>query len=150
MINDFEIKICKIKYNSKEYRKELQLRDLVLRKPLGLSLYNENLEGDKDDIHIAAFEQEKLVGVLLLKPTINNEIKMRQVAVIEQYQSKKIGTKMVLFAEELAKSLGYNKMVLHARKSAIEFYRKLGYNKINTEFTEVGIPHFEMYKMLNY
>lgn len=148
MNDNTEITFREIKYNSEEYRKELQLRDEVLRKPLGLSLYDENLEGDKNDVHIAAFDDDILVGVLLLKPISKLEIKMRQVAVPEKYQSKKIGTKMVLFAEELAKNAGYTKMTLHARKTAIEFYQKLGYKKLYPEFTEVGIPHFKMMKDL--
>ncbi len=143
-----EITILEIKYDSEEYLKELQLRDEVLRKPLGLSLFDENLEGDKNDIHIAAFIKDDLVGILLLKPISSYELKMRQVAVHEQYQSNKIGSQLVLFAEEFAKNSNYRKISLHARKTAVEFYQKLGYNKIDTEFYEVGIPHFKMIKNL--
>ncbi len=148
MINNTEITFCEIKYNTEEYLKELKVRDEVLRKPLGLSLYDENLEGDKNDIHIAAFINEELAGILLLKPISNSELKMRQVAVPEKYQSKKIGSKLVLFAEEKAKNSGYNKILLHARKTAVEFYQKLGYQKFEAEFYEVGIPHYKMMKEL--
>ena len=148
MVDNIEITFCEIKYNSEEYRKELQLRDEVLRKPLGMSLFDENLEGDKNDIHIAAFLKDDLVGILLLKPISSYELKMRQVAVLEKYQSKKIGNQLVLFAEEFAKKSNYRKISLHARKTALEFYQKLGYYKIFTEFYEVGIPHYKMFKEL--
>lgn len=148
MINNTEITFCEIKYNTEEYLKELKVRDEVLRKPLGLSLFDENLEGDKNDIHIAAFIKDELAGILLLKPISNSELKMRQVAVPEKYQSKKIGSKLVLFAEKMAKNSGYKKISLHARKTAVEFYQKLGYHKFESEFYEVGIPHFKMKKEL--
>jgi len=37
---------------------------------------------------------------------------------------------------------------MHARKTAIGFYEKSGYSVIGDEFTEVGIPHFEMVKKI--
>jgi predicted GNAT family N-acyltransferase len=40
----------------------------------------------------------------------------------------------------------YNKIVLHARKAAVGFYRKLGYKIASGEFIEVTIPHFMMEK----
>jgi predicted GNAT family N-acyltransferase len=37
---------------------------------------------------------------------------------------------------------------MHARKSAVGFYEKLGYKIVGDEFEEVTIPHFEMQKTL--
>jgi predicted GNAT family N-acyltransferase len=37
---------------------------------------------------------------------------------------------------------------MHARKTAMGFYEKLGYEKIGDEFTEVTIPHYKMEKRL--
>ena len=148
MTENNEITIREIFYSSEEYKEVLRVRDEVLRKPLGMSLYDENLDGDKTDIHIAAFDGEIIVGVLLLKPVNKSEVKMRQVAVLETYQSRKTGTKLVYFAEKLAKSLGYTKIILHAREVAVGFYLKLGYIKSGDEFTEIGIPHYKMMKVL--
>jgi predicted GNAT family N-acyltransferase len=143
-----EIIIREIQYNSDEYRQELTLRDEVLRKPLGMSLFDENLEADEQDTHCSAFCNGQLVGTLLLKRVSLTEVKMRQVAVSEQFQSRKIGSKLVVFAEEFARSCGYKTMVLHARKTAVEFYLKQGYQKHGNQFIEVGIAHYEMSKNL--
>jgi predicted GNAT family N-acyltransferase len=37
---------------------------------------------------------------------------------------------------------------MHARKSAVGFYEKLGYHIASEEFMEVNIPHYMMEKML--
>jgi predicted GNAT family N-acyltransferase len=37
---------------------------------------------------------------------------------------------------------------MHARKSAVGFYEKLGYEIEGDEFEEVTIPHYEMQKTL--
>ena len=85
------IEIREIIYCSKDYTNELELRDEVLRKPLGMSLFDENLEKEKNDIHIGAFMNNKLVGVLILTQLNANDIKMRQVAVDESARSQNVG-----------------------------------------------------------
>ena len=147
--NTNNVVIREIAYDSQEYSNELKLRDEVLRKPLGMSLYDESLEAEKNDIHIGAFINNDIVGVLILTRLNANDVKMRQVAVKELMQSKNIGSKMVCYAEENAKNRGYKNMLLNARKTAVEFYKKLGYETISDEFLEINIPHFKMSKCIN-
>ncbi|HET7732951.1 MAG TPA: GNAT family N-acetyltransferase [Paludibacter sp.] len=142
------ILVRELNYDSDDYRKELELRDEVLRKPLGMSLYNDNLEGDKNDTHIGAFLGEELVGVLILTRLSQTDVKMRQVAVAEAMQSQKVGSKMVRFAEAFARKAGYKNMVLNARKTAVSFYLKQGYSIIGDEFQEINIPHYKMQKQI--
>jgi len=138
--------IREIIYKSEDYRQELELRDKVLRKPLGLSLYDENLEKEIYDVHIGAFIDHNLVGVLILTELNSNEIKMRQVAVDETWRDKKIGTEMVKYAEAHSHNHGYTTMLLNARMTAIGFYESLGYLKVGEEFLEINIPHSKMHK----
>lgn len=145
-----EIQIREIKHDSEEYTKELQLRDEVLRKPLGLSLYDDHLEAERNDIHIGAFLNNNLVGVLILTRLNNDDVKMRQVAVDEKWRDKKIGSEIVHYAEEYSRNRGYLNMVLNSRKVAVGFYEKLGYKKTSEEFLEVNIPHYKMCKLLSY
>jgi len=143
-----EIHIREIKYQTPDYNKELILRDQVLRKPLGMSLFDENLDAEINDYHIGAFIHNKLVGILILTPLNVDTVKMRQVAVDETLQSQKVGSKLVYFAEQFSQKKGYSILVLNARKTAVEFYEKLGYLKISDEFLEINIPHYKMSKSI--
>jgi len=143
-----KVQITEIPYKSDAYLQELELRNRVLRIPLGMSLYDENLEKEKDDVHIGAFIKGKVVGVLILTRLNTIEVKMRQVAVDDGARGKKIGTEIVAFAEGYAKEKGYTTMLLNARKTAVGFYDKLGYETIGEEFLEINIPHFKMRKCL--
>jgi len=143
-----DINIREIKYQTEDYNQELKLRDQVLRKPLGLSLYDENLKAEKDDFHIGAYANDHLIGVLILTKQNKKEIKMRQVAVSEQWRSINVGTALVRYAEHYAKNEGYEIVLLHARKTAREFYMKLGYESVGEEFLEINIPHYCMRKSL--
>lgn len=137
----------RIGFGSKEYEEELKLRDRILRRPIGLDLFAEDLTKENSDIHIGAFI-DKLIGVLILTKTDEESIRMRQVAVDESLRGCGVGRKMVEFCELEAKAEGYKRIHLHARKTVVEFYLKLGYKVIGKEFTEVGIPHLEMDKLL--
>lgn len=128
------------------YSQVFALRDEVLRKPLGLSLKDEDLSDDAKDIILIAEEDTIVVGCVMLHPISNEIIKLRQMAVYNEHQGKGIGKQLVTIAEEVARNNGYTTIVLHARVHAVGFYEKMGYTITSTVFTEVGIPHQIMKK----
>lgn len=137
-----------IDHGTAEYRQMLQLRYEILRKPLGLQFDEAELEREKEDILIAAFEDEKMLGCCLLTKTDSTTVRLRQMAVLNNLQGKGIGASLMNFAENLARDRGYKKMTMHARKLSVGFYEKQGYKVYGDEFTEVTIPHYVMEKKL--
>ena len=140
--------IRQIDYGSAEYSQMIQLRNEILRKPLNLSFSKEDLEKEKNDILIAAFEEERMLGCCLLTKIDDERVRLRQMAVEKTLQGKGIGASIMNYAENVARDRGYRVLVMHARKTAIGFYEKLGYIVAGNEFTEVSIPHFVMEKKL--
>lgn len=139
--------ICQIEFATPEFDEAVALRYEVLRRPLGLEFTAEQLAGEWDNIHIAAFnESGRMVGYLNLTAVNDAEVKMRQVAVADSEQGKGIGSAMVAYSEMLAKQLNYKLITLHSRKVAVPFYLRLGYEIIGDQFEEVSIPHFKMKK----
>ncbi len=143
-MENYDVKILKL--NSPEYKKALVLRDEILRIPLGMSIYNDDLSDENLQIHIGCVIEGEVVGILLLRRVDNETVQMRQVAVVEFLQGKGLGNEMVVFAEKIAKSNSYSKIILHARKTAVSFYEKLLYTKTSDEYLEIGIPHCTMEK----
>jgi ribosomal protein S18 acetylase RimI-like enzyme len=137
-----------IDHGSKEYQQMVQLRNDLLRKPLGLHFTPEELEKEKEEILIGAFEEEKMLGCCMLIRHDNTKVRLRQMAVLNNLQGKGIGRALMQFAENIARDRGFHKITMHARKSAIGFYEKLGYQVIGEEFEEVTIPHYIMEKIL--
>ena len=142
------IEFKQIEYNSPNYKKELELRNIVLKIPLGLNIYELNLDFERNDFHLGAFLNEKLIAALVLTKLDKEEIQMRQVAVNETYQGKNIGKQLVVYSEEFLFQKGFSKIVLNARKNVVPFYEKLGYCAVGEEFIEVNIPHFKMEKII--
>ena len=137
-----------IDYVTHEYHQMIKMREDILRKPLGLNFDEKELESEKNNLLIAAFDDDKMLGCCMLVPENENIVRLRQMAVLNDLQGKGIGRALMLFAENLARDRGYNKISMHARKNATGFYEKVGYKVVGDEFVEVTIPHYNMEKEL--
>ncbi|CAN5506212.1 GNAT family N-acetyltransferase [soil metagenome] len=140
--------LMQIDHGSPEYHKMVKLRDEILRKPLGLAFSREELEKERKDILVGAFDDDRILACCLLTETEADTVRLRQMAVRKNQQGKGIGHSMMLFAETLARDKGYKKLMMHARDTAIGFYEKQGYKTLGEQFIEVSLPHHLMEKLL--
>ncbi|HEY8657700.1 MAG TPA: GNAT family N-acetyltransferase [Hanamia sp.] len=140
--------IKQIDHGSKEYQQMINLRNEILRKPLNLSFLKDELDKEKNDILIGVFDEDKILGCCLLTIVDKTSVRLRQMAVQNNLQGKGIGASMMNYAENIARDRGFKKLIMHARKTAIGFYEKLGYKVTGNEFIEISILHIVMEKKL--
>jgi len=132
---------------SVDYQRELALREAVMRAPLGLSLRNEDLSAEKDQLHFGLFEADgTLVASVIAAPLADGQVKIRQMAVASSRQRRGLETRIMGELEKTLVARGFHRFVLHARVAVVGFYRKLGYVAVGGEFIEVTIPHVRMEK----
>ncbi len=138
-----------VDFATPEYDETIRLRYKILREPLGLDFTEEQLSAEFSDIHLAAYDEQWILrGCLVLTPKSEKVLKMRQVAVDSDVQSKGTGSLLVKASEAFGQAHAYSKMELNARDTAVPFYEKLNYSKEGDMFVEVSIPHFKMVKDL--
>ena len=137
-----------IDHGSKEYIQMIQLRQTILRDPLGLQFSPEELEEEKNHILIAAYDDDDMLGCCLLKKIDTHTLQLRQMAVKNNLQRKGIGASIMSFVETLSRDKGYKKIIMHARDSAIGFYERCGYKQKGEQFIEINLPHHVMEKRL--
>ncbi|NDV68188.1 GNAT family N-acetyltransferase [Dysgonomonas sp. 25] len=137
-------------YGTSEHQEMIALRNRILREPWGLSFSDEDLKKERNDFLLCCcnVKDDKIVGCCVLTPLNDNTLQLRQMAVESFRQGKGIGSKILFFAEEIAKKNQYKYIYLHARKEAVAFYKKNGYDVEGEEFIEVGMPHYEMLKKI--
>lgn len=130
------------------YQQVIELRQRVLRAPLGLDIRNDDLQAETEQI-IFIYEEDNIVkGCVLLQQYDADTFKMRQMAVEASEQGKGIGTELINAADVYAVNFGKSRIMLHARETAIPFYQKSGYEVTGEPLTEVGLPHRIMEKLL--
>ena len=110
-----------IDHGSYEYRQMVKLRDDVLRKPLGLGFTPEELEEEKGNMLIGAFEEDDILACCMLVEENPTTVRLRQMAVLNDLQGKGIGRALMTFAENIARDRGYKILSMHARKNATGF-----------------------------
>ncbi len=143
------INIQQVEYHSDLYWQVVDLREKILRKPLGLKFSSNDLTGDNNDIILAACFQNKVIGCVQLQPVDKQTYKLRQMAVDKTFRRQGIGKKLIFEAEQTARNKHRNKIILHARKTALNFYKKLKYKVTSEKFFEIGIAHYQMEKKLD-
>jgi predicted GNAT family N-acyltransferase len=136
-----------INHGSPEYKAAVNLREEILRKPLGLIFSSEELEAEKDHIQIAGFQGDEVISTTVLVSE-GKDYKMQRVVVKRGLQDLGIGSKMMGFCEDYGRKQGIRSIYCHARDSAVNFYLRNAYVAEGDYFDEDTIPHLKMRKLL--
>lgn len=130
------------------YQKAKQLREHILRRPLGLFLSGKDTLGEQHQWHFGWVKQETLVAVIIIKPLAKNTAKLRQMTVAKNVQNQGIGRQLITATETVAVARGIQCIELSARATALTFYQALGYQLVDNGYLEQGITHYRMTKLL--
>ncbi|MEM9592196.1 MAG: GNAT family N-acetyltransferase [Pseudomonadota bacterium] len=130
------------------YRDSLRLREKILRRPLGLTVSDEELADDTMRQHFCAVDCGSVVGTVSLRPLDETTLHLKQMAVTEPMRSARIGSRLVDHVEQWGAAAGFELMIAHARVGAEGFYLKHGYVQEGEAFFEQTIPHVLVRKLL--
>ncbi len=107
-----------------------------------------HLELDSQDelfLHVVIFNDDSTaIATARLAPNG----KFGRMAVLKQYRQQGLGAELLKQITKLADSLGIEQLICHAQQSAVEFYKKNGFQIIGKPFQEAGITHIKMQKNL--
>ncbi|MES2924919.1 MAG: GNAT family N-acetyltransferase [Verrucomicrobiota bacterium] len=143
------MRFTEIQYGSPEYRMECELRHAVLRVPLGMNLYDEDLSAESHQRHFGLFLTDETLAACAIAATFSSdEMKIRQMAVRPDFQGLGYGRMLMTMLQDRLAESGIRRLSCHARTHVAGFYESLGFQKSGDEFTEVGIPHVKMERFL--
>ena len=129
------------------------LRREVLRK--GTTLSHEMAgDLDADTLHLGLFAEGELVSVASFMQARHqclqgSQYQLRGMATAPGQQGRGYGRRLVLEAEKRLKQMAVDLLWCNARVVALEFYTKLGYEKMGEQFDvpQIG-PHYVMFRRL--
>jgi predicted GNAT family N-acyltransferase len=137
---------CEINFGSEAYLASLALRERCLRRPLGLTLSDADLEGEDGQWHYGLFDDGALVACVILKPLDDSLVQLRQMVVDDRCRNCGLGRELIRAVEADAQTRGIRKITMSARYEVREFYEKQGYNAVGAVFQTHGIEHVQMEK----
>ncbi len=118
----------------------------------------EEMERDEDDAHayhLLALDKGHAIGtgrLVTLKAPPDGEAgswgRVGRMAVLQAYRKSGVGSRLLRMLEDEAKKRAMAGIMLHAQLSAMEFYKRHGYEPHGAVFEEAGMPHLEMKRRL--
>lgn len=141
--------------NEGELFQALAIREIVFIEEQSVP---ESLERDADDaqaFHVLALAGGHAIGTgRLVALTVapegqsGNWGRVGRMAVLQSNRKGGTGSKLLSALEAEARRRGMAGIILHAQLSAMEFYKRHGYETHGAVFEEAGMPHLEMKKKL--
>ncbi len=141
MDDEFLIKIVE---NKKEYLKCIDIRRKVFIEEQQIPKLLEFEEPENTTIHFLVYIERKAVatGRFQIKDSF---LKFERIAVLQEFRKMHLGTKLLKYMQKV----GYEKyerylQIAHVQKSAVDFYKKNGFNLVGESFKEADIDHYLM------
>ncbi len=102
-------------------------------------------EADATAVHAVAYNRlGQAVGTGRLVEHSAGEARVGRMAVHQALRGSGIGEQVLHALLDVAAGRGDVSALLHAQRTAENFYRRLGFAPVGEPFTEAGIPHLEM------
>ena len=98
--------------------------------------------------HFLALDESRPVGTARLRWLDEATAKCERVAVRAADRNAGWGRWLMTAVDDHAADTGATRCVLHAQQSAVTFYEKQGYQAVGEPFSEAGIPHRKMVRLL--
>ena len=102
----------------------------------------DGLDGESD--HYLLLVDDSPVGTTRVR-YVHGKAKIERVAILEEYQGRGLGKKLMQhILQEIKHSGKVKTAVLGAQTYAIPFYENLGFTVCSDEYMDAGIPHKDM------
>jgi len=124
----------------------LNFRFQNLRKPLNLEWSKNDLMNEDQQNHFALKNRNEIVGSFCLKKIDCSTIRLRQMAIEKKLQKQGYGSSIIKFTEKFAIENNYKKIIIIARLSAMDFYKKNFFKTSGNIFIDVTVKSIKMYK----
>lgn len=146
------MKLVKYKsYDTDYYTQTLKLRNDVLRRPLGKSIFDEDLTIERENDFYGWVKENQIIATLSTYVKESKTIHLTAFAVAPTYQNQGYGKGLITFLiEDLDKQV-YERLSVFARATAKDFYEKCGFTVAGEviENSILGIDDYLMTRNIN-
>ena len=130
----------------------LRIEVFVKEQKIPMELELDEKDNSENTIHIGYFNDNKLIGVARLIDLDKDVIHIGRVVIDKEYRGQGIGHELIIGCENIAQQILKRKIIieLSAQIQAENFYKSLGYNRVNDIiYLDAGIEHVDMMKEIN-
>ncbi len=130
----------------------LRIEVFVKEQKVPIELELDDKDHSDNTVHIGYFHEDNLIGVARLIDMDKDVIHIGRVVIDKEYRGQGIGRELIIGCENIAQQILKRKTIieLSAQIQAENFYKSLGYNRVNDKiYLDAGIEHVDMRKVIN-
>ena len=130
----------------------LRIKVFVEEQNVPMELELDEKDNSENTVHIGFFDNNKLIGAARLIDLDKDVIHIGRVVIDKEYRGQGIGRELIIGCENIAQQILKRKIIieLSAQIQAENFYKSLGYNRVNDIiYLDAGIEHVDMMKEIN-
>lgn len=130
----------------------LSIKVFVEEQKVPIELELDEKDNSENTVHVGFFDNNKLIGVARLIDLDKDVIHIGRVVIDKEYRGQGIGRELIIGCENIAQQILKRKIIieLSAQIQAENFYKSLGYNRVNNKiYLDAGIEHVDMRKEIN-
>lgn len=130
----------------------LRIEVFVKEQKVPIELELDDKDHSDNTVHIGYFHEDNLIGVARLIDMDKDVIHIGRVVIDKEYRGQGIGYELIIGCENIAQQILKRKIIieLSAQIQAENFYKSLGYNRVNDKiYLDAGIEHVDMRKVIN-
>ena len=130
----------------------LRIEVFVKEQKVPIELELDDKDHSDNTVHIGYFHEDNLIGVARLIDMDKDVIHIGRVVIDKEYRGQGIGRELIIGCENIAQQILKRKIIieLSAQIQAENFYKSLGYNRVNDIiYLDAGIEHVDMKKEIN-
>ena len=130
----------------------LRIEVFVKEQKVPIELELDDKDHSDNTVHIGYFHEDNLIGVARLIDMDKDVIHIGRVVIDKEYRGQGIGRELIIGCENIAQQILKRKTIieLSAQIQAENFYKSLGYNRVNDIiYLDAGIEHVDMRKEIN-
>jgi len=124
---------------TEEFKRYRDLRWKILRSPHNQPKITEQDDSGTEDYPIMVCEVDGIpIGVGRAHFISEDEAQIRSISIEPHWEGKGIGSIVLSELEKIVAEKGARRIIIHARNSAIKFYKKNGYKEVEPSYTLFG------------
>jgi len=100
---------------------------------------------DETCYHVIAYDEK---GRPIASGRVDTDGHIGRMAVLPPWRGRNIGGAVLTYLMHIAERLETDYVWVHAQESAIPFYQKKGFSITGDRFTEAGIPHQKLVRLI--
>jgi len=130
----------------------LRIEVFVKEQKVPIELELDDKDHSDNTVHIGYFHEDNLIEVARLIDMDKDVIHIGRVVIDKEYRGQGIGRELIIGCENIAQQILKRKIIieLSAQIQAENFYKSLGYNRVNDIiYLDAGIEHVDMMKEIN-